>query len=196
VCVCTCLSGFTCVLVAVFCPPPPTITTVLPIPHPVCTSSPHFAKFVSSGSVCGNVLKTGSVGLTWAKNTPQVPPPMPEPPPPPPPPTTHVLFLGDSVEGRRNFAHVNTCWPMKCRPGGRDMIPACAWPVLMLRGVSQPNSNAPGFERGHRSYKRHIGGGLKRARGRGWRKSLRAAPLLFGVPKLPVNRQISLRGRS
>ena len=40
------------------------------------------------------------------------------------------------------------------------------------------------------------GGALKRARGRGWRKSLRVAPLLFGVPKLSVNRQISLRGRS
>ena len=67
---CACLPVFTCVLVDLFCPPPPTTTTVLPIPPPVCPSSPHFPKFVSSGNVCGNVHKTASVGLAWAENTP------------------------------------------------------------------------------------------------------------------------------
>jgi hypothetical protein len=60
-----------------------------------------------------------------------------------PSPTTHVLFLSDSVEGRRNFAHMDMCWRMKHRPGGRNMIPTCAWPILLLRGVSQPTPNAP-----------------------------------------------------
>jgi hypothetical protein len=44
VCVCTCLSVFTCALVDLFCPPLTTTTTVLPIPHSVCPSSPHFVK--------------------------------------------------------------------------------------------------------------------------------------------------------
>jgi hypothetical protein len=70
VCVCTCLSVFICALVDLFCPPLTTTTTVLPIPHSVCSSSPYFAKFVSSGNVCGNVHKTASVGLACAKNTP------------------------------------------------------------------------------------------------------------------------------
>jgi len=69
VCVCTCLSVFMCALVDLFCPPP-TTTTVLPIPHPIDTSSPYFAKCMSSGNVCGNVHKTASVGLAWAENTP------------------------------------------------------------------------------------------------------------------------------
>jgi hypothetical protein len=52
-------------------------------------------------------------------------------------------FLSDSVEGRRNFAHLTTHWRVKHRLGGRDMIPTCAWPILTLRGVSQPAPNAP-----------------------------------------------------
>ena len=60
-----------------------------------------------------------------------------------PSPTTRVLFLSDSVEGRRNFAHMTILWRMKHRPGGRNMIPTCAWPILILRGVSQPTPNAP-----------------------------------------------------
>ena len=62
---------------------------------------------------------------------------------PSPPPTMRVLFLSDSVEGRRNFAHMIIYWSMKHRRGGRNMIPTCAWPILILRGVSQPTPNAP-----------------------------------------------------
>ena len=40
VCVCTCLSAFICVLVDLFCPPPPTTTTGLTIPRRLCPSSP------------------------------------------------------------------------------------------------------------------------------------------------------------
>ena len=32
---------------------------------------------------------------------------------------------------------------MKCRLGGRDMVPVGVWPTLILRGVSQPTPNAP-----------------------------------------------------
>jgi hypothetical protein len=75
VCVCACLPVFICVLVDLFCPPPATPATVLPIPPPIDTSSriyliPYFAKCMSSGNVCGNVHKTASVGLAWAENTP------------------------------------------------------------------------------------------------------------------------------
>ena len=141
-CVCACLPVFICVLVDLFCPPPTTTATVLPIPHPIYTSSPCFAKCVSSGNVCGNVHKTASVGLAWAKKHSISTPPHARTIPFPSP-TTRVLFLSDSVEGRRNFAHVTIHWRMKHRPGGRNMIPTCAWPILILRGVSQPTPNAP-----------------------------------------------------
>ena len=39
VCVCACLPVFICVLVDLFCPPPTTTATVLPIPHPIDTSA-------------------------------------------------------------------------------------------------------------------------------------------------------------
>ena len=55
----------------------------------------------------------------------------------------HVLCLGDSIEGRRNIAHVNVYSRVEFRLGGRDVIPAGAWPILMLRGVSQPTPNVP-----------------------------------------------------
>ena len=32
---------------------------------------------------------------------------------------------------------------MKCRLGGRDVVPVGVWPTLILRGVSQPTPNAP-----------------------------------------------------
>jgi hypothetical protein len=32
---------------------------------------------------------------------------------------------------------------MKCRLGGRNVIPTGVWPTLVLRGVSQPTPNAP-----------------------------------------------------
>jgi hypothetical protein len=85
----------------------------------------------------------GECGSRVCKNTPQVPPPHAITTPPPPPRPCAFCFLSDSVEGRRNFAHVIICWSMKHRQGGRNMIPTCAWPILILRGVSQPTPNAP-----------------------------------------------------
>ena len=32
---------------------------------------------------------------------------------------------------------------VKCRLGGRNMVPVVVWPTLILRGVSQPTPNAP-----------------------------------------------------
>jgi hypothetical protein len=61
----------------------------------------------------------------------------------PPPLTTRVLFLGDPVEGRRNFPHMTTYLRMKCRLGGRNVVPTGFWLTLILRGVSQPTPNAP-----------------------------------------------------
>ena len=84
----------------------------------------------------------GGCGSRVGKNTPQAPSPHARTIPFPSP-TTRVLFLSDSVEGRRNFAHVTMLWRVKHRPGGRNMIPTCAWPILILRGVSQPTPNAP-----------------------------------------------------
>ena len=57
--------------------------------------------------------------------------------------TTRVLFLSDSVEGRRNFPHMAMYLRVKCRLGGRNMVPVVVWPTLILRGVSQPTPNAP-----------------------------------------------------
>ena len=117
VCVCACLPVFICVLVDLFCPPPTTTATVLPIPHPIDTSSPCFAKCVSSGNVCGNVHKTASVGLAWAKNTTEVPPPMPEPPPPPP---DHACFVFERFRRRKTefppYDHIFTCEISSGRP--------------------------------------------------------------------------------
>jgi hypothetical protein len=84
----------------------------------------------------------GECGSRARKTTPQVCPPLAKTIPFPPP-TTRVLFLSDSVEGRRNFAHAIMHWRVKHRPGGRNVVPACAWPILTLRGVSQPTPNAP-----------------------------------------------------
>jgi hypothetical protein len=63
------LNVFTRALVDLFCPPT-TTATVLPIPHLFCPSSPHFAKFVSSGNVCGTVgchTPRPKPGLNWPK---------------------------------------------------------------------------------------------------------------------------------
>jgi hypothetical protein len=82
----------------------------------------------------------GERGSRVVKNHYRSAPPMPEPPPPL---TTRVLFLSDSVEGRRIFPHVTTHLRVKCRLEGRDVVPEGVWPTLMLRGVSQPTPNAP-----------------------------------------------------
>ena len=42
-----------------------------------------------------------------------------------------------------NFPHVTMHSRIKYRLGGRGMVLGGAWPTLMLRGVSQPTSNAP-----------------------------------------------------
>ena len=84
----------------------------------------------------------GECGSRVGKNTTKAPPSHAKTIPPLPL-TMRVLFLSDPVEGRRNFADMAMCWSMKHRQGGRNVIPTCAWPILILRGVSQPTPNAP-----------------------------------------------------
>jgi hypothetical protein len=107
-------------------PSPPFCPSLIPqTPHP---------------RISRNVYKTAGVGLAWAKTPQKCPPPMPEPPPPPP---NNAFFLSDLVEGRRNSPHVAMYSRMKCRLGGRDVVPTGVWLTLALRGVSQPTPNAP-----------------------------------------------------
>jgi hypothetical protein len=92
----------------------------------------------------GNAHKTASAGFAWAKHYLAEAPPPHARTIPSPPLTTRVLFLSDSAEGRRNyFPHVAMCLRIKCRLGGRNVVPVGVWPTLMLRGVSQPTPNAP-----------------------------------------------------
>jgi hypothetical protein len=119
VCMCACLPVFTCVLVDLFCPPPPTTTTVLPIPPPVCPSSPHFHFFWKCVWKCPQDGECGSrVGKKHYRSIP--------------PQVKTLPSLSLTIYSR-----------MKCRLGGRNMVPVGVWPTLILRGVSQPTLDSP-----------------------------------------------------
>ena len=59
-------------------------------------------------------------------------------------PLDHACFVfGRSRRCNANFPHRNLLCVWTIVWGGRNMVPTGAWPILMLRGVSQPTPNAP-----------------------------------------------------
>jgi hypothetical protein len=107
------------------------------IPHP------RVSRQLCLLEMCGEMSTRRRVWVSRVQKTLQQHPPTHARTTPSPPPTTRVLFLSDSVEGRQNFPHMTIHWSMEHRPGGRNMVPTCAWPILILRGMSQPTPNAP-----------------------------------------------------
>ena len=58
-------------------------------------------------------------------------------------PLDHACFVfGRSRRCNANFPHRNLLCVWTIVWGGRNMVPAGAWPILILRGVSQPTPNA------------------------------------------------------
>ena len=56
----------------------------------------------------------------------------------------HACFVfGRSRRCNANFPHRNVLCVWTIVWGGRNMVPTGAWPILILRGVSQPTPNAP-----------------------------------------------------
>ena len=59
-------------------------------------------------------------------------------------PLDHACFVfGRSRRCNANFPHRNLLCVWTIVWGGRNMVPTGAWPILILRGVSQPTPNAP-----------------------------------------------------
>ena len=59
-------------------------------------------------------------------------------------PLDHACFVfGRSRRCNANFPHRNLLCVWTIVWGGRNMVPTGAWPILILRGMSQPTPNAP-----------------------------------------------------